>query len=317
MADPSYFEQAVTDTVLMIRPVLFGFNRQTAATNIFQLYGKADPSAIQQAAHREFDKFVFLLKQAGIDVIVVDDTTEPHTPDSIFPNNWLSTHHHGMMVMYPMLAPNRRLERRSDILDLLNSRFHFRNILDLSYFEQQKKFLEGTGSLVLDRRNKIAYAAISPRTDIDALNEFCHELHYRPVTFTTRVMNGIPVYHTNVVMAIGTVTAVVCTSAFEFPDQAETILDELDAGGYEVIDLSEKQMLSFAGNMLLVKNKSGEKFWVMSERAFESLGEKQKEALNADGGFLFSPLETIEHYGGGSARCMMLEIFYPGMKMEF
>lgn len=298
----------ITDTILMVRPAQFGFNAETASTNIFQqdLSGKQE-QIIHEKALKEFDDFVQLLRDHKIYVIVLQDPGMPATPDSIFPNNWISFHE-DTIVLYPMLAENRRKERRSEWIGWLKHAVHSQQLTDLSGYEKQNQFLEGTGSLVLDRTYKIAYANHSSRTSKNLLLEFADKMNYEAVSFRAADNNGNEIYHTNVLMAIGEKTAVVCSEMICDVKERKNVLQKLSAH-HEVVEISPQQLLQFAGNMLLVKNRDGERFWVMSEQAFHSLNNSQIETLQKDGGFIHSPLTTIEKTGGGSARCMMAEIF--------
>ncbi|AEI49538.1 citrulline utilization hydrolase CtlX [Runella slithyformis] len=302
-----------TSHILMIRPVRFAFNEETAESNAFQNVEMAAKTkeAAQQEALEEFDHMVSQLTAAGVEVIVYEDTPEPFTPDSIFPNNWISFHQSGKVVLYPMQAPNRRLERRMDIIDDLRNRFHVEEIIDLSSFEQQEKYLEGTGSMVLDRRYKIAYACLSPRTHQEVLDAFVEATGYKVVTFNAVDANGKAVYHTNVVMCVGDAFAVVCLQSIPDPDERLMVREELEKTGKQVIEITLEQMNSFAGNMLMVNNKRGEKILVMSTQAFESLTAKQRDEIDDYAVLLHVDLSVIEGNGGGSARCMMAEVHLP------
>lgn len=265
----------------------------------------------QQEALAEFDEMVRRLRAIGVDVIVYEDTTEPHTPDSIFPNNWVSFHYSGTVVLYPMQAPNRRLERRSDIVNDLGQRFTVERVVDLTLFEEQDKFLEGTGSLVLDRMQRIAYACLSPRTNEDVLAEFSRQTGYKVVAFPAVDANGTPIYHTNVMMCIGDSFAVVCLASIQDPDDRLRVRQSLEKSGKYVIPITMDQMAHFAGNMLLVANQKGQKLLVMSTQAFESLTQQQRNELGEFATLLPFDLSVIEQNGGGSARCMMAEIHLP------
>jgi len=291
----------------MIRPVNFGFNAQTAESNAFQKNG--EQAEVQQKALQEFDAFVEILRQNGIEVTVMEDTPEPHTPDSIFPNNWVSFQEDGTVFLYPMQAENRRLERK--VFRSIKEAFEVKHIFDLSYFEQQNQFLEGTGSMVLDRENKWAYACLSPRTNAEILAEFCRLSGYKAVTFHAADQAGKAIYHTNVLMAIGDRFAVICLDSI--PDEAEkvSVKEALQLAGKETVAISLEQMNAFAGNMLQLKNQSGESLLVLSETAFLSLKEAQIKTLEKYGKLVYSSLNTIETNGGGSARCMMAEVFLP------
>lgn len=304
-----------TNTVLMIAPVQFGFNPDAAETNSFMeadtgLSGEARQK-IQAAAREEFIRFVEVLRKAGMNVITVEDTPEPHTPDSIFPNNWISTHDDGRIVLYPMEPENRRLERRADIVIDLANRFGFAKTEDLSGFEDNGVFLEGTGSLVLDRDNKIAYANRSSRMHSEALQDFAQRMGFTALEFTSRRKDGGQIYHTNVMMAVGDGASVICADVIPDAGERQAVLDSLRKHQRVVVEISEAQMDEFAGNMLHLRNSNGEKFWVMSSRAYNALTPEQIKALEHNSSLLHAPLDAIERYGGGSARCMLAEIFVP------
>lgn len=300
-----------TSHILMIRPVNFGFNEETAESNAFQQHDKTDKSSVQEKALTEFNNFVTVLKSNGVDVITVDDTPEPYTPDSIFPNNWVSFHANGDIFLYPMQAENRRLERREDIINGLEDQFKVHHIVDLSRFEDEGKFLEGTGSMVLDRVNKIAYACLSPRTDRNVLDIFCEQEGYAAVCFDAVDEKGKAIYHTNVMMCIGSKFAVICLDSVPNPHEKVVLTESVKNSGKEIVDISFDQMNRFAGNMLEVKNKDGEMLIVMSETAYRSLTREQKNILTKFGKLVFSDISTIEKNGGGSARCMMAEVHLP------
>ncbi len=296
----------------MIRPVNFGFNTETAESNTFQDIKLAAQTkdVAQTDALREFDEMVHQLTRAGLDVMVYNDTAEPYTPDSIFPNNWVSFHASGTVVLYPMQAENRRLERRQDIIDDLARRFHVSRIIDLTAFEQQGKFLEGTGSMVLDRMHRVAFACLSPRTNAEVLAEFSRQTGYRIVAFRAEA-NGKAIYHTNVLMCVGDTVAVVCLNAIADPDERHSLRQELTGLGKQIIDITLEQMNQFAGNMLLVNNKRGERLMVMSTSAYQSLRYQQIAQLEEIARILYVDLSMIEGNGGGSARCMMAEVHLP------
>ena len=300
--------------VLMIRPVRFAGNVQTAASNRFQKLdqvGQAD--ADQAAALAEFDGLANALTNAGVMVHTVADTPEPHTPDSIFPNNWVSFHADGTVVLYPMLALNRRLERRLDIVEMLDRQhgFHVARTIDLTHREAEEKFLEGTGSLVLDRINRIAYACLSPRTDMDVLGEFAQRLDYEIVAFEAFDADGASIYHTNVLMSVGSHFAAVCSSCIETQRRA-AVIDVLRASGRVVIDLTMDQMQNFAGNMLELRTQTGAAIIAMSDCARASLDVTQLADLAGKGARIVSaPIPTIERLGGGSVRCMIAEVHLP------
>lgn len=306
----------ITNTILMIRPVSFRMNEQTAVNNYYQkVIDALTPYTVQQKALEEFDAFVTKLQEAGIQVIVVSDTSKYDTPDSIFPNNWVSFHENGDVVLYPMFAENRRLERRDDIFDILEDKgFYIENIIDYTSAEADKLFLEGTGSLLLDRVNSKAYCALSPRADEDLLIEFCEDFEYSPVPFVAyqNVNNErLPIYHTNVVMCLGESFAVICLDAIDDKQERKNVLKHLKEDKKEVITITENQVNNFAGNMLQVVGKNNEPFIIMSKSAYECLSKDQINRLSKHGKLLFSSLDTIEACGGGSARCMMAEIFLP------
>lgn len=298
-------EQQIASRILMIRPVRFAFNAQTALNNAFQKVGEAD---VQQQALQEFDDFVKILRLNQIDVSVINDTELPHTPDSIFPNNWLSFHAPDRLALYPMFAHNRRLERKPAVLDFARQS-GYTSVLDLTNFESENRFLEGTGSMVLDRENKIAYACLSPRTDLAVLKKFCEEMNYTPCTFQSFDARQIPIYHTNVMMCIAKELAVVCLESIRDSMDRKQLEKTLEATRKQVIEISLAQVDSFAGNMLQVQNQKGQRLMVMSSQAFQSLTTMQVQKLTLQNKIIHSPLYTIERHGGGSARCMMAEVF--------
>ncbi|WP_113662653.1 citrulline utilization hydrolase CtlX [Pedobacter nanyangensis] len=298
-----------TSHILMIRPVDFKFNEQTAGDNKFQVAGEQEN--VQHQALAEFDGFVNILRENGVDVTVISDTLEPATPDSIFPNNWVSFHEDGAVFLYPMHSPNRRAERRKDIIDDLGKTFEISHLTDLSFFEQQHLFLEGTGSMVLDRTNKIAYACLSIRTDKEVLDNFAMLSGYEVVAFQAVDEHGFPIYHTNVMMCIGEKFAVVCLDSIKYTEDKIAVLESFKATQKTVIDISFEQMNHFAGNMLEVKNKEGNSLLVMSEQALKALHGTQITALSAFSKIVTAPLYTIEQNGGGSARCMLAEVHLP------
>ena len=300
-----------TSSVMMIRPVAFGFNEQTAGSNSFQNQESKGQAFVHVKALQEFDSMVLMLRAQGIDVTVIEDTPEPHTPDSIFPNNWISFHDDGSVVLYPMEAVNRRLERRDDILEKLGAEgFKILQKLDFSHYEQENKFLEGTGSLVLDRVNKIAYACISSRTNEEVLTEFSEKLNYKIVGFRS-FFDKKPVYHTNVVMSLGEGYCVICLESIPNEKERDLLRISLSLTNKEIIEISLSQMGSFAGNMLQLRNKMGELLIVMSHAAHASLTNLQVEKLMLHGKLIIPDLQTVETNGGGSARCMIAEVFLP------
>ncbi|MDZ4823322.1 MAG: arginine deiminase-related protein [Flavobacteriales bacterium] len=305
-----------TDTVLLIRPVQFRANEETAVNNYFQAASvNASSQNINNRAQQEFDELVLLLRSHHINVLVMDDKKELDTPDSIFPNNWLSTHEDGTFCIYPMFAKNRRRERRDDVVaQLAISGFVHTSTHDFSHLESQKRFLEGTGSMVLDRVNRIAYSAISERTHLAALVEFSKKMNYQVVSFCANQTVDdarLPIYHTNVMMCIGSTLVLVCLDSLDNKQEREALHLSLKKSNREIILLSETQVMQFAGNMLELRNTEGKKYFVMSTLAFQSLEFKQVHAIEKHGSILHSSLETIETCGGGSARCMIAEIFLP------
>jgi hypothetical protein len=290
----------------MIRPVNFGYNAETAVNNAFQVKGKDDD--VQSKALKEFDSFVSELQQNGVDVTVVEDTDEPHTPDSIFPNNWVSFHTDGIVLLYPMYAANRRSERKQHVLDTIAGKFSIERTIDLSGYEKENIFLEGTGSMVLDRENKIAYACLSPRTNAKVMADFCLQMTYTPVTFHSVDGNGQAIYHTNVMMCVADKYVVICFDSIPGDEEKINVINTILRTEKEIIDISLDQMNCFAGNMLQIENKNGEKLLVMSTQAYESLTNEQKKKLESFNKIIHSPLTTIETNGGGSARCMMAEV---------
>jgi len=295
-----------TSQLLMIRPVDFKFNAQTAGNNKFQQ--ASEQTNIQDLALKEFDDFVNILRENKVEVTVIDDTLQPETPDSIFPNNWVSFHEDGSVFLYPMFSENRRLERREDILALLGHHFQVSQVKDLSAFEKTEIYLEGTGSMVLDRDQRIAYACLSLRTNLFVLEEFCRLAAYTAVTFNATDASGFPIYHTNVMMCVADRYAVVCLESVPDVTEREKLLNSLLSTHKEIIDISPDQMNHFAGNMLQVKNTDGQALLVMSEQAYLSLTPKQITALTSYNRIIYAPLYNIEKNGGGSARCMLAEI---------
>jgi hypothetical protein len=306
-------EAQLASTVLMIRPVRFESNPMTAESNRFQ--GKSEASAEEQhaAALAEFDNLVVALQEKGIDVIVVEDTVEPHTPDSIFPNNWVSFHGDGRVVLYPMEAENRRTERRMDVISQLNDELGYAvsEVVDLSPHELQGHYLEGTGSMVLDRVNHVAYACLSSRTQLDPLGDFAQRMEYEVVAFEAVDREGVPIYHTNVLMSIGEALAVICDEAIARDDQREAVLQRMRESGRDVILLNYDQLDAFAGNMLELRGEDGKRVVAMSQQAFDSLNKDQRAALEKNGDIVSVPIDNIEASAGGSVRCMLAEVHLP------
>lgn len=305
-----------TNTILMVRPIAFRMNEQTAINNYYQkVIDGLTPETVNQRAQEEFDAFVQKLRMVGVNVIVVQDTKNPDTPDSLFPNNWISFHENGDVALYPMFAVNRRAERREDILDLLEEKgFLIENVVDYTDAEDDDIFLEGTGSLLLDRVHGKAYCALSPRADEELLIEFCEDFDLGPVIFSAyQDVDGVRelIYHTNVMMCLGETFAVICADSIDDKQERNNVLDNLKQDGKEIILITEEQVNNFAGNMLEIKGKDDKRYVVMSEAARKSLRKDQVEALEKHATILSSSLDTIEACGGGSARCMMAEVFLP------
>ncbi len=305
-----------TNTILMIRPVAFRMNEQTAVNNYYQkVLDNLSPKDANQKAQEEFDTFVEKLRAVGVNVIVVDDTHIPDTPDSIFPNNWVSFHQNGDVILYPMFAKNRREERREDILDIIEERgFVIENITDYTLAEEANMFLEGTGSIILDRANNKAYCALSPRAEEELFIEFCEDQDLAPIIFHAyQTINGERklIYHTNVMMCIGEHFAVICADAIDDKAERKLVLDSLKADGKEIITITEDQVNNFAGNMLEVRGTANKSYLVMSKAAYECLTPAQITTIQKHSEILYSSLDVIEACGGGSARCMMAEVFLP------
>jgi hypothetical protein len=300
----------------MIRPVAFRMNEQTTVNNYYQkVIDGLSPETVNAKAQEEFDTFVNKLRMVGVDVTVVDDTLEPSTPDSIFPNNWISFHESGDVALYPMFAENRRLERREEILDVLEDKgFVVNEIMDYSSAEEDGFFLEGTGSIVLDRENDKAYCALSPRADEELFIEFCEDFEYTPVIFEAFQTVGTErklIYHTNVMMCVADTFAVICADCIDDKKERKMVLDSLKSDGKEIILITEDQMNNFAGNMLELQGADERRYLIMSASAHKSLTKKQVAQLEEHITIVSSSLDTIEACGGGSARCMMAEIFLP------
>ena len=299
-----------TDTVLMIEPAAFGFNAETAQNNYFQI--NSENAETQTKALQEFNNFVEKLRSKGINVITVKDTLEPHTPDSIFPNNWISMHQDGTVVLYPMCAVNRRWERRNDILEILKRNFSVKEIIDFSAPENDGKFLEGTGSMIFDHDNKLAYGSVSLRLDEQLFREFCEKFGFTPVVFhsyQTANNERLPIYHTNVMMCVADQFVVICLDCIDDETERVNVVNAIVNSGKEIIEISESQMQRFAGNMLQLQNPEGKKFLVMSLSAYQSLTPEQISNIEKYSEIIYSDLETIETNGGGSARCMLAEVF--------
>jgi len=303
----------LTSNLLMIRPCQFFSNPQTAGSNKFQGKSKLSNKELQEAALSEFDMLVSKLREADMNVYVFEDTPEPITPDSVFPNNWVSLHGDGTIVLYPMEAENRRLERRLDIIETLKEEHGFcvKTIIDMSYLEDKEEYLEGTGSMILDHVNKIAYACLSSRTHKNALLDFSKKMGFSPISFCAKDALGSDIYHTNVIMSLGEKLAVLCEDAIPLDFEKKLVKDSLQSTGHQIINISLDQMTSFAGNVLEVISKSGEHLMLMSERAEKSLTKKQKSTIEKYCRIVSSPIQNIEDSAGGSVRCMIAEIALP------
>jgi len=301
-----------TDTILMVRPANFGFNTETAENNVFQ-QSETELSIVQikERARQEFDNMVTELESQGVKVLVIEDSNLPAKTDAIFPNNWISTHNDGLIYTYPMFSPNRRLERREDITSSLAQSYKVEIDETLLDYESTDQYLEGTGSMILDRPNKIIYACYSVRTDREVLAAYGKKLGYKVVGFDAIDENGVPYYHTNVIMTLGTHVAVLCTESIVNVAERNQVIERLTATGKKIVDITRDQVLQFAGNMLEVDGKYDKKLLVMSEAAYRSLTKDQLHIINNHNKIVYCHLETIEKFGGGSARCMIAEIFLP------
>jgi len=301
-----------THHILMVRPAHFGFNEETAESNAFQSNDTSiSQSQIKEKAMEEFDNFVAKLRSNGINVVVAKDSADPVKPDAVFPNNWITFHQNATAITYPMFAAVRRFERDAEIIDLIAEQFELQATFNFESYEDRGLFLEGTGSMILDRVNKIVYACLSPRTDIEVLEKFCKLTNYRKAMFHAVDGNGQDIYHTNVMMALGESFVVICLDTIRNDDELNMLKRYFLDTQKTIINITIEQMLAFAGNMLQVCNRQGETFLVMSTQAFQSLTDEQIRAIERHTHILHSPIDIIETYGGGSARCMMAEIFLP------
>ena len=308
--------QQITNTILMVRPVSFRMNKQTVANNYYQkVLEGLNPETIQFKALHEFDTLVTKLRGIGVKVIVIEDTAEFDTPDSIFPNNWVSFHENGDVGLYPMFAENRRLERREEVLETLEELgFVIENIVDYTSAEDEELFLEGTGSLVLDRVNRKAYCTLSARADEDLFIEFCEDFEYTPVPFVSyQTVNAkrLPIYHTNIIMCLGEAFSVICLDSIDDKKEKKNVIKHLKEDKKEIIKISEEQVNNFSGNILQVIGNNEERYIIMSNSAYQCLTKQQVNQLEKHGKIVSSSLDTIEVCGGGSARCMMAEVFLP------
>ncbi len=295
-----------TSNVLMIRPMHFAYNAETAVNNSFQV--KGDQQGLSMKALQEFDSLVHAMQNHGVDVTVVEDSAEPHTPDAIFPNNWISFHESGVYCLYPMFAPNRRTERKAEVISIVRKKFNYHSLIDFTGYEAENHFLEGTGSMVLDRERKLAYASLSPRTDPLVLEDFCKRLDYKPIVFRSVNESRQAIYHTNVMMCVADRYVVICLDSIADNSEKNMVEQTILSSGKEIIRISPEQMNRFAGNMLQLENKQKEKILVMSGAAWQSLLDDQKQKLTEFNPIIHSSLEQIESNGGGSARCMIAEI---------
>ncbi len=297
--------------ILLIRPSCFAFNAETAASNAFQVIINSSEEEIKQQKLQEFDAFVNTLTTKGVRVNVIEDTVLPGKPDAIFPNNWVSFHADGTVILYPMQAKNRRPERREDILEILRKDYQIHKVVDLSHYEEQNKFLEGTGSIIFDHVNKLAFACLSPRTDKELLIEVCTYLDYKPIYFYAHDKKGKEIYHTNVMMCIAEKFAVICLESINDSKEKSDVVEALTETGHEIVDISFEQMICFAGNMLGLKTKDDKSILALSQTSFNSLTVKQRTAIEKYTELVPLFINTIETMGGGSARCMIAEIFLP------
>ncbi|KUG07252.1 citrulline utilization hydrolase CtlX [Solirubrum puertoriconensis] len=299
-------------TVFVVRPARFGFNAETALSNSFQqAQGHLGAELVQQQAQAEFEAAVATLRAHGVEVLVFEDTAEPPKPDAVFPNNWLTLHPDGRAVLYPMCTPNRRTERRPDILQALSSQFEVREVVDLSAHENLGQYLEGTGSIVFDHPNRVAYACLSPRTDAALLHQVADMLGYRSVAFHAHNMQGQAIYHTNVMMCVGPQFAVVCLESITDPAEREQVAEALRNTGHELVEISQVQVAQFAGNMLALESDTGKALLVMSGQAHAALTDAQRAQLQRYCQLVPLAIPTIETIGGGSARCMLAEVYLP------
>lgn len=304
-------KQQSTNSIFLIKPTNFGYNLETSISNAFQNEVNLDEQEIKTKVLAEFEEMANLLLQKGIGVTIIEDTEFPIKPDAIFPNNWISMHADGKVVLYPMLAENRRLERRTDILETLKQDFKITEVIDLSHSEKENQILEGTGSIIFDHKNRNAYACISPRTDKDLFINLCKEIDYSPIYFHSYDQNGKEIYHTNVMMNIGNGYVVICLESITDVSEKQMVTESFNNTNHQIIDLSQEQLKSFCGNMLELGRANDKNLLAMSSSAFDALSKEQKEALSDYCELLPISIETIETIGGGSVRCMIAEIFLP------
>lgn len=300
-----------TNNILLIRPANFIFNKQTATSNAFQIKVTESTEVIKQKAFAEFDAAAMTLKLKGMNVFIFDDTEFPKKPDAVFPNNWVTFHADGTIILYPMQATNRQFERRSDIIETFQQQFKINRIIDLSIHEKENRFLEGTGSIIFDHDNKMAYACLSPRTDKELFLEVCNLLQYKPIYFHAYDTSGIEIYHTNVMMCIGKKFAAIYLAGIADQNEKELVITSLSETGHQIIDISFEQMKNFVGNMLELTTNDNKSILALSQSAFDSLQAEQKKEIEKYCEFVPLSIKTIETIGGGSARCMIAEIFLP------
>ncbi len=302
-----------TDTILMVRPANFGFNPETANNNVFQQNNQSRSiKEIVDLAMQEFDELVRRLRTAGIRVVVIEDTVQPRKTDAVFPNNWFTTHMDGRIILYPMYSPNRRLERRNDIIDQLRQTYEVDEVKSYAAHEHRGAILEGTGSMILDRPNKLIYACLSQRTDLRLLDQLSMDLGgFEVVAFVAVDDQNIPYYHTNVIMTLGDDLAIICLESIENASERSMVVEKLKSTGKVIIDISRDQVLKYCGNMLQVNNTTGEQYMIMSQSAKDNLTPSQLSQIESYVTIISSPLDIIEEYGGGSARCMLAELFLP------
>ena len=308
----------LTNNIMMIRPANFGFNEQTATNNAFQSKDViSDAASLKEVAIKEFDNMVAILRSKGINVMVVEDTVLPVKPDAVFPNNWISLHENGTLITYPMYAPNRRIERREDIIEQIEASFKVKNRYSFEFYEDEDElFLEGTGSMIFDRPNEIVYACLSQRTDATLIDKFNVLMGTSSIVFKSVDRHGLEIYHTNVMMALGEDFVVICMESIPDEDSRKDLLKSFERTGKEVIEITYDQMESFAGNMLEVISNDGTRYLAMSQTAYNALNKDQKERLSEKTNLLPIPIDNIEKFGGGSVRCMMAEVFLPEREKE-
>lgn len=299
----------IASTILMIRPASFGYNAETAASNVFQGSVSMSEHQVQVKAVEEFDQFVDTLRGHNIEVLVIEDTPYPVKPDAVFPNNWFCTLQDGTVATFPMQAVNRRIEVRSDLIQTLKDNYIITNTEDWTSYDTENTFLEGTGSMIIDHENKLIYACLSPRTSKSLLQQFAQSHGYTAITFHSTDESGIEVYHTNVIMHLGADYAVICLESIKDETERQQVIDALAGTDHDIIEVSMEQVRHYAGNMLQVKSKDDILYTILSQQAYDSLTEQQKQQLQAHTHLLPVNITTIETVGGGSVRCMMAEIF--------